>query len=703
LTIRIPAKGIRRVWEVAAAMAENEVPEFEEDTELIEAEEVDIDLEGADLDESESEEFEEDSHEAEGVRDEDSRTDEAVSETETETESEGQEAVDFDEPCNAARAEQEEINATLDSAYRRLAGAELQFRKEKRKASRLDVELEESELDLQEIQNAQQSLGEWVRARNGSFAWQLSDALAGERDKAQSARARAEQWLKTGRDQTIRLLLPVESKHRLWPRFGALMFLLVALVVFFQYMRNIRAFVWTQYIPTPWPMIGFATLVFIGLALHIWLKFERAYAASAISERWEKREELGIKGLDSGQHALALIDFVRRMVVPIPLLVALWFAIAFARDLVPTVVQSFIPQPWVIWLIMAVFYLFNVMGAWFSYYKFLSQLRFQLVNVLYEARRQGNAYRHAATEDARLEAMHSLVPDYLEMLGKPINTPWSVDMSQVKAGDMRPNGDTLPASVGLAEATGGDTRQWHVMENKSRGLLYRPGWITNAFRGILEEIADFDGINPRTLTADSVAADPGDSRRGQRKLVSEMSVREEILASTGRNQLRLLSEAIQKGVIREIKPLVTPLRHNELEHLDISTNRFELENADQVPWDEFLEQALSEAAPFSMLTFSPTGIDGRRYHVKESRALVPKDLTSVESSSKLKIVESEEGAHSTPLDMVVRIDRSDWLNPTDLLLFTGVQLPQAEISTEPSAGLEFPENVGNSSPSRIED
>jgi hypothetical protein len=684
---------------MAAAMAENEAPEVGEKTDLIEAEEVDTDLAGPDLDETESEEFEIESGEAGEVEDEENLTDEAVSETD----SEGQEAIDFEEPCNAARVEQEEINGTLDSAYRRLAGAELQLRKEKRKASRFEVELEESELDLQEIQNAQQSLGEWVRARNGSFAWQLSDALTGERGKAQSARSRAEQWLKSGRDQTIRLLLPVESKHRLWPRFGALVFALVALVVFFQYMRNIRAFVWTQYIPTPWPMIGFATLVLFGLAVYMWLKFERAYAASAIAERWEKREELGIKGLDSGQHALALIDFVRRMVVPIPLLVALWFAIAFARDLVPTVVQGFIPQPWVIWLIMAIFYLLNVLGAWFSYYKFLSQLRFQLVNVLYEARRQGNAYRHAATEDARLEAMHSLVPDYLEMLGKPINTPWSVDMSQVKAGETRPNGDTLPASVGLAEATGGDSRQWHVMENKSRGLLYRPGWITNAFRRILEEIADFDGINPRTLTSDSVAADPGDSRRGQRKLVSEMSVREEILASTGQNQLRLLSEAIQKGVIREIKPLVTPLRHNELEHLDISTNRFELENADQVPWDEFLEQALSEAAPFSMLTFSPTGIDGRSYHVKESRALVPKDLTSVKSSSKLKIVESEEGAHSTPLDMVVRIDRSDWLNPNDLLLFTGVQLPQTEESTQSGAGPESSEPVVASSSRRIED
>lgn len=584
------------------------------------------------------------------------------------------EDLDPDEPCVSAIADQKMIQQNLDAVFRNLASFELQLRKERRKASRLETELEESELDLQEIQNAQQSLSEWVRARNGSFAWQLSDSLGDEREKAQTAKSRAEHWLRNGRNQTIQLLLPLDEKRRLWPRFGALLFGIVGLVVLFQYLRNFGPFVWTQYIPTPWPMIGFASLIFLGLALNIWLKYERAYASTAILERWEKREELGIKGLDSGQHALALIDFVRGIIVPIPLLVALWFAIAFARDLVPTVAQGFIPQPWVIWVILAFLYVANVMGAWFAYYKFLSQLRFQLVNVLYEAKRQGSAYRHAATEDARLEAMHSLVPDYLEMLGKPINAPWVVDMSQVKAGDMRPDGASLPASVGLAEATGGDSRQWNVMENKSRGLLYKPGWITNAFRKVLEQIAHFEGLNPRSLTPDTVAADPGDSRRGQRKFVSEMSTHEEILAGTGRNQLRLLSEAIQKGVIREIKPLVTPLRPNELAHLDISANRFRLENAEQVPWNVFLEEALSEAAPFSMLTFSRRGIDTRSYHVTESRALVPKDLTNVQSSGKLRIIESEDGAHSTPLDMVIRIDRSDWLDPRDLLLFTEVQL-----------------------------
>jgi len=580
-----------------------------------------------------------------------------------------------EDPCSPAQDELSAIHVELKSSYRQLANSELRLRKVRRKANRLEMELEESELDLQEIQNAQQSLEDWVRARNGSFAWQLSDSLSLEREKAQSAKSRAEQWLENGHAQTIKLLLPIDERRRLWPRFGAQLAAIVALVVLSQYLRNVSVSGWTQYIPTPWPMIGFAVLIFIGLALESWLKYERAYASVAIGERWKQRENAGVKGLDSGQHALALIDVVRRILVPIPLYIALGFAIEVVRDLVPVVVQGYFPKGWVIWVVMVSLYLLTLLSVWISYYKFLSQLRFQIISVLYEANRQSNAYRYATIEDARLDSMHSLLPDYLEMLGKPINTPWSVDMSQIKEGDMRPEGGSLPASVGLAEATGADSRQWHDMENRSRKLLYRPGWITNAFRGMLERIAEFEGMNPRALTPDTVAADPGDSRRGQRRLVSEMSTNEVILAGSGRDLLLTLSEAIQKGVIRDIKPLVNPLRTNELAELDISTSRFKSDNPNQVPWNEFLEEALSEAAPFSMLTFSETGIAAQSFLVRESHALVPKDLSDVESTSKLRIIESDEGGHNTPLDMVIRIDRSDWLDPRDLLLFTGVEPP----------------------------
>lgn len=595
--------------------------------------------------------------------------------------------VDPDDPCAGAAQELSQCHDDLDAVHRRLAGAELQLRKMKRKASRLELELEESELDLQEIQNAQQSLGEWVRARSGSFAWQLADALSIERQKAQSARLAAESWLKNGRSQTIRLLLPVEEKHRLWPGLGALLIATIGLVIFFQYLRAAEVASWTEYIPTPWPMIGFAALVFVGLSLALWLNYERAYASSAIAQRWRERESAGIRGLDSGQHALALIDFVRRILVPIPLLIALGFAVEYVRDLLPVVAQAYLPHVWVIWLIMLSAYLIAVLAAWITYYKFLSRLRYQIANVLYEAGRHSRAYRHAAIEDARLEAMHSLVPDYMEMLGKPINRPWIVDMSQVKDGDMRPEGASLPASVGLAEATGGDSQQWNVMENRSRGLLYKPAWITHAFRNMLERVAEHEGINPRSLTPETVAADPGDSRRGQRRLVAEMSENEKILSGAGRHQLRSLSEAIQKGVIREIKPLVKPLRTNELAELDISTSRFKSDNPDQVPWGSFLQEALTDAAPFSILAFSEQGIAAQSFKVVESHALVPKDLSDAQGTKKLKIIESDEGSHNTPLDMVIRIDRSDWLEPKDILLFTGVELPQAEdaqIHGEPS-------------------
>lgn len=601
-----------------------------------------------------------------------------------------------DDPCHAAAQEVESIQQSVNEATTVLARAQLNVRKTRRTVNRLEVELTEMERDLQEIQNAQQSLEEWVRARRGSFAWKLSDSLAHERQKARSECSRAESAIKGGRDRALRLLLTVDSKRRLWPRLGGLLLGLTALVVGFQYLRNLSPWPWTQFIPTPWPMIGFASLLFAGLGLASWLNYERAYASSVLLERWEGRKDEGVSGLDSGQHALALIDFTRGILVPVPLLVALGFGLLFVRDLLPTVALSYFPRTWVMWMILLAVYLASVFAAWMSYYKFISQFRRQLREVLYEANRQKRAYVHASAEEARLGAMHSLVPDYLEMLGGPINAPWEVDLSQVRVGETKPDGSLLPASVGLAEATGGDSRQWNLMELRSRSLLYRPGWITQSFRNILERIADYEGLNTRALTPDSLAADPGDSRRGQRRLVAEASGRSDVLASTGQVQLRTLSESIQRGVIRDIKPLVEPLREDELEDLDISTSRFRADNPGQVPWDDFLAEALTDAAPFSMLTFSESGITRQSFLVHESHALVPGDLVDARNSNKLRVINAEEGAHSTPLDLVIRIDHSDWLEPNLLTLFSHVDLPSSEMdsedeqSKEPHADVSMP-------------
>jgi Flp pilus assembly protein TadB len=586
--------------------------------------------------------------------------------------------IDPDDPCTASLEEVESIRESVNQATMALAKSQLNARKRRRKVNRLEVELTEMELDLQEIQNAQQSLEEWVRARRGSFAWKLSDALAHERNKAQAERSRAEAAIIGGRERALRLLLTVDSKRKLWPRLGALLMGLTLVVIGFQYLRNLSPWPWTQYIPTPWPMIGFAALIFSGFALSSWLNYERAYASSVLLERWKQRKDEGVRGLDSGQHALALIDFTRGILVPIPLLIALGFGLMFIRDLLPSVALSYFPRTWVLWLILAGIYLGSFFAAWMNYYKFISRFRRQLREVLYESNRQKRAYLHANTEELRLGAMHSLVPDYLEMLGGPINSPWEVDLSQVRVSETRPDGSLLPASVGLAEATGGDSRQWQVMEMKSRSLLYRPGWITQAFRNILERIAEYEGLNPRQLTPDTLASDPGDSRRGQRRLVAEASSRPEILSSTGQVQLRTLSESIQRGVIREIKPLVEPLREDELDELDISTSRFKVDNPGQVPWDAFLKEALSDAAPFSMLTFSETGIARQSFMVHESHALVPGDLVDTQDTRRLRIINAEESAHSTPLDLVIRIDHSDWLDPNLLTLFSHVQLPDIE-------------------------
>ena len=633
-----------------------------------ESDSVDDEVEVEESEESVEKEFEdEESDKEDGWADE---------ETEDQTFEEGldePEEIDLDDPCSQAEHEVKSLVTQIEQANYSLAHSQLYVLRLGREISKLERELQEKELDLQEVQNAQSSMNDWVSARSGSFAWQLSDALKVERKRAQDSRETAESWLRSGRSKIIKLLLPESVKQRLWPRLATLLAFIVTVNIFADVAKRLPRFnVWAQYLPSSWALAGFSALILTGFGLGIWLRYERSHAARAIHERYEARQVDKVQGLDAGQHALALIDFTRHIVVPIPLIIAVVYFVEWMRDLFPVVVAAYFPAPWQIWVIAGVIYLIIFWRAWFNYYRFISTLRHQLLSVIHEASRQSAAYRHASTEEIRLESMHGLLPDYLEMLGKPINKPWLVDLSQVKEGEMRPEGVRLPASVGLAEATGGEGHHWHLMEAKSRALLFKRGWVTQAFSNILERIAEREGLNPRELTPDTLAADPGDSRRGQRKLVSEQALDPVVLSLTGRSQLRELSANIQRGVIRKVKPLVEPLRADELANLDVSTSRFRIENPGQVPWNEFLQQALCEAAPFSPLAFSPLGISSGSYKVSESHALVPNDLIDMEISKSVKVIESEEGGANTPLDLVIRIDRSGWLKPEMLLLFTGV-------------------------------
>ena len=100
------------------------------------------------------------------------------------------------------------------------------------------------------------------------------------------------------------------------------------------------------------------------------------------------------------------------------------------------------------------------------------------------------------------------------------------------------------------------------------------------------------------------------------------------------------------------------------------TSRLLGERQGTKPWAEFLQAAMAPAAPFSLLTFTEASRTETPQRIARTVAIVPQDLEGVAKSNGFEVIVVQDDG-SSPLDLVVRIDRSEWLDPRVLTIFDG--------------------------------
>lgn len=591
--------------------------------------------------------------------------------------------IDPSDPCALAMAELKDAEAAAAEATRELASAQVNIRRLERSASRLKRDLDEKERELEAIHNSRSSLRDWTAARRHSFAWQFASALGSERRSAHQESRAARSWLDGSSPSHVDVeLLERQSKsakRNAWVGLLVTAVVISVIVLVLQILRNQGRGFLSGSIPTPWPMVGFASLVLLAVGISIWLNFERGEAQRTLLANSAKAKARMNRSVDLGGHGLLYLDFVRRTIVNLLLVILIVLAVIWLKSVLPLIISQRIPAPWLLWIIGLALYLILLGTTWYRYYAGLSRLRYQLNSLIHESSRQKARYLHASTEEARLEAIHALVPDYLEAIARPMHKLWLVDERGLNKSNLRPDGEFLPASVSIADATEGAPEETALLRIRSRGVLVRPGWLTAALGAVVEAIAELEGMPSTAMNLETLASDPGDSRRGVRKTIAERASDIDVLEKVGRETLKQTSVGVQRSAIRTVKPHVRPLRSEELANIDVASTRFYEEYANLPGWSEFLSEALSPSVPFSLLAFSDRGLDSRGHVVHRSSALVPEDLLETASSEALDLVAVTETG-SSPLDLVVRIDQSDWLDPECLELFSGLAIgPSAAV------------------------
>jgi len=548
---------------------------------------------------------------------------------------------------------------------------------------RLERTVDQIEKRIEGIESSRESLEEWVFQRRDSFAWQFMAKLEQERTRARDDADSARSQLENGRQRLNQLLVPTYGK----PRFAikaASGLLVTALIVFFiQLLASDTNFFGDLRIPGTVPMAGFAALIYLAALLALWFNSERARASETLRKNHEKRTGSDDLGLDLGQHALMLITMTRNIIVPLPLVIALVFFIEYLATVASPEVARFIPAPLWLWLIALGFWFSSVLVAWWNYYQQLSRLRGLMLRVMHEAKWEQSRYLHAVKEESRLEAMHAMVPEFLELLARVMHEPWKTDSALVESHRSAPPVEVFPASVALAQASRGRGSANAKLIQQAFLSAYQPGWLSVAFHDLLDEANEMEGSLANLVDLESIYSDPGDSLNGPRRRALTGVSSEQVRVAVSREHLPRLAAIIQRYGIRSIKPPVLPLRDGGLGDVQISNTRFRSETGMLESWDEFLARALSPAAPFSLLTFDEMKLNHRPTKIFRSHVLGPEDLLESVPRDQIDVLVQSDDAGS-PLDWVVRIDRSDWMDPALLRIFSGVsgEIVGQEVSQE---------------------
>ena len=569
-----------------------------------------------------------------------------------------------------ARRRLEEIQTRVATLKEQVREQRLSSRMAEIEVRRLERNSEELSSRIQGIEDSRESLEEWVLQRRDSFAWQFVGKLATERARASRDYRDARGQLESGRRRLNELLVPRYRKPRFLLKALTAAAIAVIVVALIQILAQETEVFGDIRIPQVLAMSGFAAILLSGVLLWQWMSLERAKASEALRASHEKRTANTDFGLDMGQHALMLISLTRNVLVPVPFLIALVLFVEYLATILPDEVLRFIPTT--LWLVVIAvgLWIAAILGAWWTYYQQLSKLRGLMLRSVHEAKWQQSRYLHARREEYRLEAMHAMVPEYLELLGRAMHAPWKIDTSLVESHRSNPPVDVFPAAVSLAQAHRGFGAADAQLAQQAFSSAYYPGWLSAAFDDLLQAANEREGALENRLDREAIYADPGDALRGPRRRAIEGVSSEEVRLQIGRSRLPVLADTVQRHGIRNIKPSVLPLRDDGLGDVEVSTSRFRSEDEDLESWDDFLARALTPAAPFSLITFNPMKLADRPTRIHRSHVLAPQELLDDVSGSEFDVIAEDDDA-GAPLDWVIRVDRSDWLDPEVVRLFSG--------------------------------
>lgn len=330
-----------------------------------------------------------------------------------------------------------------------------------------------------------------------------------------------------------------------------------------------------------------------------------------------------------------------------------------------------------------------------KYAKSVAKTQKQLSLFTSKHKQQYEQIKHAVKQHTRLAQQQPLVEPILQVLAKAYRVQLQSNATAKAQVTTAFDSASLPACVSIARAVDTDEEKMARLKKRALGVLMSPGWRTKGLDEIARIHADSKMIDANSLSLKSLDTDSLVSAANAQKLLLEAFENTSIHDRVSRQRLIRAIKDLHFEVLAnwdsKDRPEVISLRDDGFSKVAFRTSWIDEEDISQ-DWKEFLNEILTEeTAPFGVFN-----VHDRRSIINNSSkitsmAVVPHYFPEKEYGIN---VQRSSAKAVMPMDIVVRVDVSEWANASDFAVFAdGVKpsLPEdekseIEISSEITGG-----------------
>ena len=265
----------------------------------------------------------------------------------------------------------------------------------------------------------------------------------------------------------------------------------------------------------------------------------------------------------------------------------------------------------------------------------------------------------------RIDSLHPQVPQLFEVLSVGLHQPWIVNNESLMFNGSIPDTAKLPSCVEVAVPTiTAKSPKYEELVNKAMNQIQIPGWRAEAFKNIMQSLAESIGFGSNNMAVREL--DEDHRKTGKRQLVVTASKNSDPATLIGEALVEHFTRVVQEKVLPFSQPQVVSLRPDPLAGLQLDGSLSMSGSAYEVNWQEKLAEIADLASPWSALSFSEKGTNNNRHQHVESIFIASERVPSREGVLK----ESAVNPGARPFEVAIRVDLSDWCKPDEVAVFS---------------------------------